>query len=96
MTKNNQLFGSNGGEAEVGFTDKLYDDIRTAVQILGKRAQSEEQVSKDQYMDLKDASESILNDAWEHIGGRPGGQFKIWYQQYFRAIRSHIFERQRS
>ena len=38
---------------------------------------SEEQVSKDQYMDLKDASESIINDAWEHIGGRPGGQFKI-------------------
>ena len=41
MTKNNQLFGSNGGEAEVDFTDKLYDDIRTAVQILGKRAQVE-------------------------------------------------------
>ena len=41
MTKNNQLFGSNGSEAEVDFTDKLYDDIRTAVQILGKRAQVE-------------------------------------------------------
>lgn len=39
MTKNNELFGSNGGEDEVDFTDKLYDDIRTAVQILGKRAQ---------------------------------------------------------
>ena len=39
MTKNNELFGSNGGEDEVDFTDKRYDDIRTAVQILGKRAQ---------------------------------------------------------
>jgi hypothetical protein len=55
---------------------KLYNDIREVTQIIAKRAKGEEPLTKTQYDKLKLAIESIVNDAHDYNGGRPGGPFK--------------------